>query len=170
MDLERTETRKYRYLNFLHANNHVILPFSYELIKHILQLNNLKKDEPQDRKPDELAESLCDPFSSISTMIKSELRLDLRFSCNNLGFLSYLNLSLNNLSGKLPVGSSIETFDNSSFVGNIGLCGLPLTNKCKALFGTVMCYNVLVNMKAETLEPFDTISRAILFDVKDFDV
>ncbi|TKY50125.1 Biogenesis of lysosome-related organelles complex 1 subunit 2 [Spatholobus suberectus] len=37
-------------------------------------MDNMKKDEPQDRKPDELAESLDDLFSSISTMIKSELQ------------------------------------------------------------------------------------------------
>ncbi|RDX65270.1 Biogenesis of lysosome-related organelles complex 1 subunit 2, partial [Mucuna pruriens] len=37
-------------------------------------MDNMKKDEPQDQKPDELAESLDDLFSSISTMIKSELQ------------------------------------------------------------------------------------------------
>ncbi|KAL2337713.1 hypothetical protein Fmac_012159 [Flemingia macrophylla] len=45
-----------------------------------------------------------------------------------LSFLSFLNLSLNNLSGKIPTGTQIQTFSETSFVGNEGLCGPPLTN------------------------------------------
>ncbi|KAG4958638.1 hypothetical protein AAZX31_13G037600 [Glycine max] len=37
-------------------------------------MDNMKKDEPQNRKQDELAESLDGLFSSVSTMIKSELQ------------------------------------------------------------------------------------------------
>lgn len=38
-------------------------------------MDNMKKDEAQDQKHDELAESLNDLFSSVSTMIKSELQV-----------------------------------------------------------------------------------------------
>jgi len=38
-------------------------------------MDNMKKDEPQNRKQDELAESLDGLFSSVSTMIKSELQV-----------------------------------------------------------------------------------------------
>ena len=38
-------------------------------------MDNMKKDETQDRKQDELAESLDGLFSSVSTMIKSELQV-----------------------------------------------------------------------------------------------
>ncbi|RDX70901.1 LRR receptor-like serine/threonine-protein kinase GSO1, partial [Mucuna pruriens] len=51
-------------------------------------------------------------------------------SFSNLTFLSYMNLSLNNLSGKIPVSSQLQSFDASTYVGNIGLCGPPLTNQC----------------------------------------
>lgn len=38
-------------------------------------MDNMKTDEAQDQKHDELAESLNDLFSSVSTMIKSELQV-----------------------------------------------------------------------------------------------
>jgi hypothetical protein len=38
-------------------------------------MDNIKKDEAQDQKHDELAESLNDLFSSVTTMIKSELQV-----------------------------------------------------------------------------------------------
>ncbi|XP_026431864.1 receptor-like protein 54 [Papaver somniferum] len=44
-----------------------------------------------------------------------------------LSFLSYLNLSFNKLEGKIPSGNQFENFEPSSFKGNIGLCGYPLS-------------------------------------------
>ncbi|ESW23416.1 hypothetical protein PHAVU_004G044900 [Phaseolus vulgaris] len=51
-------------------------------------------------------------------------------SFSQLHFLTVLNLSFNNLTGLVPVGPQLDTFDNSSYVENIGLCGLPLENQC----------------------------------------
>ncbi|KAG1355070.1 receptor-like protein EIX1 [Cocos nucifera] len=49
-----------------------------------------------------------------------------------LTFLGYLNLSYNNLSGRIPTGNQFQTFiDPSIYAGNLGLCGFPLTQKCK---------------------------------------
>ncbi|KAK1283462.1 Receptor-like protein 12 [Acorus calamus] len=47
-----------------------------------------------------------------------------------LTFLSLLNLSYNNLEGQMPQGSQLRTFLNTSYEGNIGLCGPPLTKTC----------------------------------------
>ncbi|KAH6774994.1 hypothetical protein C2S52_012555 [Perilla frutescens var. hirtella] len=48
-----------------------------------------------------------------------------------LTFLSRLNLSVKNLSGKIPQsGGQFPTFGNSSYSGNLALCGFPLTQKC----------------------------------------
>ncbi|MBA0636944.1 hypothetical protein Godav_029692, partial [Gossypium davidsonii] len=47
-----------------------------------------------------------------------------------LTFLEVLNLSNNNLVGPIPHGNQFDTFDNDSYRGNLGLCGLPLSNQC----------------------------------------
>lgn len=51
-------------------------------------MDNIKKDEAQDQKHDELAESLNDLFSSVATMIKSELQ----GTNNHLELLEKINL------------------------------------------------------------------------------
>ncbi|EEE52956.1 hypothetical protein OsJ_35597 [Oryza sativa Japonica Group] len=48
----------------------------------------------------------------------------------SLNFLSILNLSYNMLDGKIPQSLHFSTFSNDSFVGNIGLCGPPLSKQC----------------------------------------
>jgi Leucine-rich repeat (LRR) protein len=47
----------------------------------------------------------------------------------SLSFLSCLNLSFNQLVGKIPTGTQLQTFETSSFEGNDGLYGPPLTEK-----------------------------------------
>ena len=48
----------------------------------------------------------------------------------NLTFLETLDLSNNNLEGRIPQSRQFGTFENSSFEGNIGLCGAPLSRQC----------------------------------------
>ncbi|GKV49181.1 hypothetical protein SLEP1_g55944 [Rubroshorea leprosula] len=48
----------------------------------------------------------------------------------DLAFLSVLQLSHNELVGQIPQGKQFNTFSNDSYIGNSGLCGLPLTKKC----------------------------------------
>ena len=45
--------------------------------------------------------------------------------------LEVFNASYNLLEGPIPEGSQSGTFDNSSFMGNSGLCGTPLSKKCE---------------------------------------
>lgn len=49
----------------------------------------------------------------------------------DLTFLEFLNLSQNHLVGRIPSGSQFNTFEASSFGGNLELCGLPLPKKCE---------------------------------------
>ncbi|KAK7854309.1 receptor like protein 27 [Quercus suber] len=48
-----------------------------------------------------------------------------------LTFLEYFNVSHNYLVGPIPQGKQFNTFPSNSFEGNPGLCGSPLTKKCK---------------------------------------
>ena len=50
-------------------------------------------------------------------------------SISSLTFLNHLNLSNNNLIGKIPLSTQLQSFNASSFIGN-KLCGPPLTNNC----------------------------------------
>ena len=47
-----------------------------------------------------------------------------------LTFLAFLNVSHNNLIGPIPQGKQFLTFQNSSFYGNVELCGSPLSKRC----------------------------------------
>ena len=49
-----------------------------------------------------------------------------------LSYLSYLNLSNNNLSGRIPTGNQLQVIEDppSSYAGNFLLCGTPLEKKC----------------------------------------
>ena len=44
--------------------------------------------------------------------------------------LEVLNLSENHLEGMIPQGNQFNTFENVSYLGNLGLCGFPLTRTC----------------------------------------
>ena len=46
-------------------------------------------------------------------------------------FLASFNVSHNQLTGPIPHGNQFDTFDNSSFDGNLGLCGNPLSKRCE---------------------------------------
>ncbi|CAA0816395.1 receptor like protein 27, partial [Striga hermonthica] len=42
----------------------------------------------------------------------------------------HLNLSYNNLTGRIPTGSQLATVGPSAYEGNEGLCGEPLARRC----------------------------------------
>ncbi|XP_065624245.1 putative receptor like protein 25 [Quercus suber] len=47
-----------------------------------------------------------------------------------LTFLKWFNVSHNYLTSSIPEGKQFNTFETSSFEGNLGLCGNSLSKKC----------------------------------------
>ncbi|KAM3744315.1 hypothetical protein ACB098_06G043600 [Castanea mollissima] len=47
-----------------------------------------------------------------------------------LPWLAVLNLSYNQLTGCIPLGKQFNTFNNDSYIKNLGLCGFPLSRTC----------------------------------------
>ncbi|XP_031248861.1 receptor-like protein 34 [Pistacia vera] len=50
----------------------------------------------------------------------------------SLTSLAVLNLSYNLLAGPIPKGSQFNTFSNDSYIGNLGLCGFPMSKECSS--------------------------------------
>ena len=59
----------------------------------------------------------------------NQLSDQIPLSMSSLTFLNHLNLSNNNLIGKIPLSTKLQSFKASSFIGN-KLCGPPLTDNC----------------------------------------
>lgn len=60
----------------------------------------------------------------------NELSGEIPSSMQDLNALGTMNLTYNNLSGRIPRGNTMGSYDASSYIGNIGLCGPPLTRNC----------------------------------------
>ncbi|XP_057790763.1 receptor-like protein 9DC3 [Salvia miltiorrhiza] len=87
-----------------------------------LSQNNLMGHIPASLGNISVLESLDLSSNKLDGGIPSEL--------TSLTFLAKLNLSMNDLVGKIPQSTQFSTFENDSYVGNLGLCGFPLTRKC----------------------------------------
>lgn len=88
---------------------------------------NLSRNYIEGNIPEELGRitelgSLDLSWNNLSGSIPQGLKL--------LGMLSVLNLSYNDLSGKIPSGFQFQTFDELSYLGNVNLCGAPLSRIC----------------------------------------
>ncbi|XP_014499107.1 probable LRR receptor-like serine/threonine-protein kinase At1g34110 [Vigna radiata var. radiata] len=87
-----------------------------------LSRNNLNGEIPSEIGNLSLLDSLDLSRNHFSRKISSTL--------SNIDRLAMLDLSKNHLSGRIPLGRQLQTFDSSSFEGNLDLCGKPLEKSC----------------------------------------
>ncbi|XP_057785016.1 receptor-like protein 9DC3 [Salvia miltiorrhiza] len=95
-----------------------------------LSHNNLMGHIPASLGNISVLESLDLSSNKLDGRIPSEL--------TRLTFLAKLNLSMNDLVGQIPQSTQFSTFENDSYVGNLRLCGVPLTRKCNEENGQQM--------------------------------
>lgn len=67
-----------------------------------------------------------------------------------LNFLEFFNVSNNQLSGPIPPGPQFNTFKNTSYEGNEGLCGVPLSRTCGSLTASSPPYSSNQNEYCDT--------------------
>ncbi|KAL4555290.1 hypothetical protein LXL04_037905 [Taraxacum kok-saghyz] len=92
-----------------------------------LQLLNLSNNELSGSIPSSIGnmtslESLDLSGNKLSGNIPQEFLL--------LNFLAFLNVSSNKLTGPIPQGGQFNTFLNMSYMGNLALCGDPVSKNC----------------------------------------
>ena len=102
------------------------IPNSVGNLKGLIVLN-LSSNSFMDHVPSSLGKLTALESLDLS---QNELSGEIPQQLISLTFLEYLNLSQNQLIGPIPQGGQFWTFENSSFEGNLGLCGSPLSKKC----------------------------------------
>jgi len=94
-----------------------------------LHLLNLSNNALNGHIPSSLGNLTCIESMDIS---QNKLFGEIPLQLTQLFFLESFNVSNNRLTGPTPHGNQFDTFQNSSFEGNSGLCGSPLSKKCEA--------------------------------------
>ncbi|XP_031102006.1 receptor-like protein 12 [Ipomoea triloba] len=121
----------YNILTLLDLSNnffHGVIPRSLGKL-HFIRFLNLSHNELTGNIPSSLGNlTILEALDLSCNQLAGNIPRQLSRS---LTFLAVLNLSYNHLSGPIPHGPQFDTFGNDSYLGNMALCGLPLTLKCQ---------------------------------------
>ncbi|XP_031116664.1 receptor-like protein EIX2 [Ipomoea triloba] len=128
--LELEYTTNLEFLKFIDlSGNHITGEIPLEVMS-LRALNNLNLSR------NNLSGTISQTIGNLSKIEYLNLSMNALFcpipqSLSSLNFLSYLNLSFNKLNGRIPTGHQLQTLDDLSiYIGNEGLCGVPLLKSC----------------------------------------
>ncbi|KAL2334849.1 hypothetical protein Fmac_016062 [Flemingia macrophylla] len=88
---------------------------------------NLSRNKLDGEIPLEMGNLIWLEFLDLS---RNHLHGKIPSTLSKIDRLGVLDLSNNDLTGRIPWGRQLQTFDTSSFEGNIGLCGQQLNKSC----------------------------------------
>ncbi|KAI9098483.1 hypothetical protein K1719_025108 [Acacia pycnantha] len=88
---------------------------------------NLSRNSLSGRIPFGIGKFMSLEFLDLS---RNNLSGPIPSSLSQIDRLTMLDLSYNHLSGKIPISTQLQSFNGSSYEGNVGLCGNPLVKSC----------------------------------------
>ncbi|XP_022763924.1 LRR receptor-like serine/threonine-protein kinase GSO1 [Durio zibethinus] len=108
------------------------------------------------------------PFGNLANLESLDLSHNnlfggLPLELTTLEFLALFNVSFNNLSGMIPVVAQFGTFTSDSYLGNPGLCGLPVGRQCAETAPVYLSAETSVFLFTDTATGYTLLFWCVIF-------